>query len=202
VNFTVRPMRETDIPATVALQELAFPPPFDPEKLWSAEDLVVHLRFFPEGQWVAESDGKLIGSCSNSLISESRWQAHNNWEETTGGSQIQTFDPDGSTLYGLDISVAPQARRQGVGRAFYDQRFKLVREHGLARYGTGCRMPDFANSGFESPAAYAKMVQAGILTDRTLTPLLAYGLTFIMTVENYMEDPESGNAAALLEWIP
>jgi GNAT superfamily N-acetyltransferase len=195
-------MTESDIAEVVALQSVAFPPPFDPDKLWAARDLEVHLDLFPDGQWIAEIDGKVVGSCSNSLISESRWRVHENWDQTTGGAQIRTFDPEGSTIYGLDISVAPSARRLGIGRAFYNQRFQFVRERRLRRYGTGCRLPDFAASGLESPEAYVKAVQAGILTDRTLTPLLAYGLTFIMTIENYMEDPESGNAAALLEWIP
>ena len=43
---------------------------------------------------------------------------------------------------------------------------------------------------------------AGVRVDRVLTPLLRYNLTFIETHESYMEDEESGNAAALLEWTP
>jgi hypothetical protein len=46
------------------------------------------------------------------------------------------------------------------------------------------------------------MVVTRELTDRTLTPLLSYGLTFLGVIENYMEDVESGDAAALLEWLP
>ena len=38
--------------------------------------------------------------------------------------------------------------------------------------------------------------------DRTLSVLLRYGLKFLDVIENYMPDEESGNAAALLEWIP
>ncbi len=51
-------------------------------------------------------------------------------------------------------------------------------------------------------AQYARVVVEGKATDRTLTPLLRYGLGFVEVIENYMDDEESGNAAALLEWRP
>jgi GNAT superfamily N-acetyltransferase len=110
---------------------------------------------------------------------------------------------NGSTLYGLDITVHPDYRRQGIGRAFYDQRFDVVRRGAkLVRFGTGCRLPDFRSSGLACPADYAERVAGGMLTDRTLTPLLRYGLTYVGVIDNYMVDEESGDAAALLEWIP
>ena len=67
-------------------------------------------------------------------------------------------------------------------------------------------MPDYRNY-FETVASidvetYAARVVAGDVQDRTLTPLLRYGLRFIGVIKNYMEDLESANAGALLEWIP
>lgn len=195
-------MTDSDIAAVVGLQAAAFPPPFPPEQHWQSRHIAAHLARFPEGQFVAEIDGHVVGSCSNTLVSETVWQSHGSWIETVGGPSIEGFDPNGSTLYGLDITVHPDVRRRGVGRAFYEARYDFVRRHRLVRYGTGCRLPDFLASGVATPEQYAAEVIAGRRTDRTLTPLLRYGLTFIAVLRNYMPDVESANAAALLEWLP
>ena len=204
--FQIRPMQPEDVPQVVGLQKLAFPPPFSEDLHWDPEHLLRHIDVFPAGQFVAEADGKIVGSCSNAIISEKGWQAHGNWGATMGGPFIRYHDPAGSTLYGLDITVHPQYRRMGVGRGFYEDRYSLVRSLPLTRYGTGCRMPDYRNY-FEivSPIdveTYAQRVAAGEVEDRTLTPLLRYGLRYIGVIRNYMEDVESANAGALLEWTP
>lgn len=195
-------MQRSDIAAAVELQALAFPPPFDPDLLWAAEHLTRHLEIFPEGQWVGIRDGQLVGSCSNTRISEAVWRDSKTWDETTGGPFLETFDANGTTLYGLDVSVHPDYRRRGIGRLFYERRYQYGRQQALTRYGTGCRLPGFLASGLTDADQYVAEVARGDREDRTLTPLLRYGLRFIMTKENYMEDAESRNAAAILEWIP
>ncbi len=205
--MTVRvvPLQECHLEAAVELQRLAFPPPFDEELLWKAEHLLRHVALFPNGQFAAETeDGTLMGTCSNTRITEENWIAHQNWDTTVGGPFLTTYDPNGSTLYGLDISVHPAFRRMGVGRALYQARFDLVsRETGLVRYGTACRIPGYAphRSTF-NPEAYIQEVVQGTFSDPTLTPLLKMGLTYLETIADYMEDEESGNAAAMLEWKP
>lgn len=199
----VRSLTQGDIPAVVALQRLCFPAPFSEEYLWTECHLIAHLMKFPEGQLVAEVNGQVVGSASAVRISEANWHAHASWEATVGGFEFDHFDADGSTLYGADISVDPRFRGMGIGRALYAARFNLVRQLGLIRYGTACRMPDFqTKAAGMSPSAYAFAVREGGHADRTLTPLLRYGLSLVTVLEDYMEDEESGNAAALLEWTP
>jgi hypothetical protein len=53
-----------------------------------------------------------------------------------------------------------------------------------------------------SKEEFVRRVIQGDCVDRTLTALLRYGLSWLEIVENYMEDEESGNSAALLEWKP
>jgi len=199
-------MRREHVAGVVALQRFAFPPPFPEDQLWGADHLTRHIELFPEGQFVMVVDGLVVGSCSNTLISEERWQAHEDWSGLVGGPFLDAFDAKGSTLYGLDISVHPEYRRLGLGRRFYEARFQFVRERGLTRYGTGCRLPDYRAFADARPDvdvhAYGALVHDGKATDRTLTPLLRYGLTFLEVVEDYMQDDESANAAALLEWRP
>ena len=200
-GVTIRPTSLADVPAVVGLQAAAFPPPFPPEYHWNAQAIESHIRHFPEGQFVAERDGQVVGSCGNDIVTEARWQAHGSWTETVGAYDLSDFTGEGNTLYGMDITVRPDARRRGVGRAFYQARFELCRARGLVRYGTGCRMPDFRASGVPTQEEYAREVVAGRRADRTLTPLLRYGLTFVAVVRGYMNDVESGDAGALLERI-
>lgn len=204
-EVTVRAMTQADVDAVVALQPLAFPPPFDPELLWEADHLRRHLQVFPDGQFVAVHQGRIVASCSNTRIPEQLWQAHGSWSDTVGGPMLDSFDPEGTTLYGLDISVHPEHQGQGVGRKLYQARFRFVRQQGLLRYGTACRMPNFASGGEAlglSLEEFAQRVVQGATTDRTLTPLLRMGLRFESVIRDYMDDAESGNAAALLSWQP
>lgn len=204
--FQIRPMTTSDVEGVAKLQKLAFPPPFSEDLHWDIEHLLRHVEVFPTGQFVAIREDQIVGSCSNAIISEERWQGHGSWGATVGGPYIRNHSDFGSTLYGLDITVAPSSRRLGIGRAFYAARYQFVRSYSLIRYGTGCRLPDYqthcATLGPISTEQYANMVVTRELTDRTLTPLLSYGLTFLGVIENYMEDVESGDAAALLEWLP
>lgn len=189
-----------DIYGAVALQRACFPEPFPEELLWQAVHLENHLRRFPEGQFVALDHGKVIASCTNMLVSDKDWDAHLSWEEQTGGLMLTRHNPTGKTLYGIDISVHPDYRGRGIAKSLYQKRYDLVRAQQLTRYGTVCRMPDYAASGMNSPAEFADAVAAGLTQDRTLTPLLKMGLDYGGIIPDYMEDEESGNAGAILTW--
>lgn len=206
MSLAIVPMSPEHLDGAVALQRACFPPPFPEDLLWSRGHLERHLELFPAGQFVAVEGAKVVASASSTRISEQNWIAHKSWDETVGGPLLTTFDADGSTLYGLDISVHPDYRGKGLGLDLYKMRFELVQVLGLIRYGTACRLPDFRTyqnlySGL-TVEEYAENVVRGNTQDRTLTPLLRYGLTFRGVIHDYMDDYESDNSAALLEWRP
>lgn len=198
--LTFRRMCESDLGGVAALQRACFPEPFPLDLLWNESHLANHVNLFPEGQFVALFEGRIVASCTNMRVSDATWEAHLPWEEVTGGLFLPNHDNAGMTLYGIDISVHPDFRGQGIARRLYGMRFDLVSELKLTRYGTVCRMPDFADSGLRSPESYASQVVAGTKVDRTLTPLLKMGLAFEGVIEEYMDDEESGNAGAILSW--
>jgi GNAT superfamily N-acetyltransferase len=199
-------MAPCDFGGVVALQRACFPPPFPEGLLWTEDHLASHLRRFAEGQFVAVSNGQVIGSASSLLIGEDVWSAHSDWETTTGGHFFAGHDPTGTTLFGADVSVDPLWRGQGVGRALYEARFALVRKLGLARFGTACRIPDWLEWSLahrdSSKQAYVLAVVRGEARDRTLSPLLRIGLRHRGVIEGHMDDAESGDAAVVLEWTP
>lgn len=192
-------MRADDIPGVVGLQRECFPAPFPEEFLWSPEHLGSHLTKFADGQFIAvDSNGAICGSASNCLIDEETWAAHLSWEATVGGFHFDNHNPCGKVLYGADISVHPDYRRQGIGRMLYGSRFALV-DRLRVRYATVCRLPNYCDHAHLTVRDYAERVATGTLIDRTMTPLLKIGLSFRGIIEDYMEDEESGNSGAILE---
>lgn len=205
----VRQMTLEDIPGAVALQRACFPPPFPEELLWRAEHLVRHVELFPSGQFVAvDIDGEVWASATTVILADDHYLRHGNWDESVGGPFLTAHDPTGTTLYGVDISVHPEARRQGIGRRLYHARYMLTRQLGLKRYATACRLPDFRAWRTEQTDLvddldrYIVLVERDEVRDRTLTPLLRMGLDPVAGLVDYMEDEESLNCAALLEWLP
>ena len=210
MSFEVCQTRLEDATGVAALQRLCFPEPFPEDLLWKAEHIAHHIALFHEGQFVVKHQGLVIGSTTNALIDEDHFQAHLPWEETIGGLHLTQHDPAGCTLYGVDISVHPDWRSKGIGRALYQARFDFVRNERLTRYATGCRVPGFREwltqrslaKSLEALNEYLSLVQMNQLNDRTLTPLLKMGVTLVRGQLDYMEDEESLNCAALLEWTP
>ena len=201
--MTLRPTRVEDAEAVAALQPLAFPPPFNPAYHWQAKHIRAHVLNFPEGQFVAEDEGQVVASSSNVLISEETWTEH---RETGRHPYSVNFPPpedEATTLYGADIAVHPDFRRRGIAREIYVARFSLVQRLRLIRYGTACRMPDYAahGKGLEQ-SRYALAVVEGRLSDRTMTPLLRMGLTYLGIIPSTWPDIESGGASAVVVWRP
>lgn len=198
-------MERAHIAGVVGLQSACFPPPFPPELLWSEAHLMRHLELFPEGQFVAiASSGVVVGSASGLVLSEEQWLRHADWETTVGGHYLEAHDPHGTTFFGADVSVHPDWRGIGVARAMFQARFELVRTMGLKRYGTACRIPGWrewslANAGADQEV-YCRLVANGETMDSTMTPLTRMGLRWTGLVRGHMEDYESGDAAAILEW--
>lgn len=201
-SLSIESLSEATIEGVVRLQRLCFPPPFPEELLWTSSHLKEHLQRFPEGQFVAKIGDKVVGSATSLIISEENWDSHRSWEETVGGHGLRRHDPDGTTLYGVDISVDPGHRGRGVARALYQERFRLADQLSLLRYGTACRLPgvrDWKRTTGRSVQDYTTEVINGRIIDSTLTPLLRLGLSLVGVIENYMDDAESLNAAALLQ---
>lgn len=201
LGVQVRPATRADVPGIVRLQKLCFPDPFPEELLWQPKHIESHLRLFAAGQWVAVMGDKVVGSATNMLVERPDWNAHLPWETITGGLHLTNHRARGGVLYGIDISVAPNVRGKGIAKMLYAARFEYVRSNRLWGYGTVCRLPGLLASGL-SAEEYANDVAKGKRIDPTLTPLLKQGLSYRGLIEGYMEDEESLNCGAILEWRP
>ncbi|HZG84996.1 GNAT family N-acetyltransferase [Paenibacillus sp.] len=201
MKAVIRNYGPDDFDALIDIQRECFPPPFPSELWWTKEQLASHVRLFPEGAVCVEADGKLVGSMTGLIVQYDPAEAAHTWAETTGEGTISTHDPNGDTLYIVDVSVRPGYRQYGFGKAMAYALYHLVVEKKLKRLLGGGRMSGYHRYADElSAEEYAEAVVAGRLKDPVITFLLRCGRTPVRVVPNYLEDEESRNYALLMEW--
>ncbi|MFZ0475162.1 MAG: GNAT family N-acetyltransferase, partial [Halobacillus sp.] len=123
----VRHMQEKDIEQIFELQQVCFPN-MEP---WKRDHLESHLKIFPEGQFVVEFDGQIIGSCSSLVVNFDEYDDRHTWDDITDKGYITNHDPDGYNLYGIEVMVHPGYRGMKIGRRLYEARKDLARELNL-----------------------------------------------------------------------
>lgn len=197
----IRNYTATDFEQLIEVQRECFPPPFPSELWWTPGQLSSHVERFPEGAVCVEADGKVVGSMTGLLIRWDPEEKRHTWAETTGEGSISTHDPQGDTLYIVDISVMPKYRQFGFGKAMTHAMYHLVIERRLKRLLGGARMSGYHRLADRLTAAqYAEEVIAGRLSDPVVTFLLRCGRMPVRVVPNYLDDEESRNYALLMEW--
>lgn len=195
-----RRMRIADIQAVQKLEAASFPSiPVD--KHWKPDMLRAHIKKFPEGQFVADLDGWIVGSSTALRVPLERALRHHRWTEITGGGYLTTHDPKGDVIYGTEIMVHPEARRAGIAKKLYRLRKDLAKQLNARALVTGGRIPGYAKHATKMTAReYVRSVIKGERTDRTLSAQLAAGFTVAAVMANYITDENSLNHATLLVW--
>lgn len=197
----VRARRPADFPAIRALAERVYPQAIHPpEAVWTEMLLASHLHFFPEGQLVVEgADGILLADSSTLRVDQRQALAPHTWDEITGEGSLSTHDPEGDTLYGVDVMVDPSVQGAGIGAHLYRARFDLARSLGCTAFTAGARIPGYgAVAGRLSVEQYVEEVVAGTRFDPTLSRQLQQGFQTVSILPNYFRDPESLDFAVLI----
>lgn len=198
-NIRIRQMEMDDFDQVVGLQLACFPN----MKPWGREHISAHLETFPEGQLVVEVDGDVVASCSSLIIDFDEYEDGHTWMDVAGEGYISNHDPDGDTLYGIEIMVHPDYRGMKLARRLYDARKQLCRERNLKRIVVGGRIPGYAAVKEEmTPREYVERVQRRDVFDPVLTAQLANGFSLKRIIRSYLStDTESAGYATLLEWV-
>lgn len=201
LKAVVRNYNEKDFPGLINVQKQSFPPPFPEELWWNTEQLLNHITLFPDGALCIEIEGEVVGSMTSLLVDFNDKHAQHTWEEITDNGYIRTHNPAGKTLYVVDISVSPPYRKLGLGKWLMFSMYEVVIHKGFERLLGGGRMPGYHKKRKEmTPEDYLESVVKGEIKDPVITFLLRCGRTPVQVVENYLEDEESCNYAALMEW--
>jgi ribosomal protein S18 acetylase RimI-like enzyme len=201
VPAVIRNYEEKDFPGLIRVQQESFPPPFPSELWWNTEQLHNHVTLFPEGALCIEVNGEIAGSMTGLLVDFDPDHPEHTWEEITDNGYIRNHNPNGNTLYVVDISVRPSYRKLGLGKWLMLSMYDVVVHKGLERLLGGGRMPGYRKKANEmTPEQYLEAVVKGELKDPVITFLLRCGRTPVRVVPNYLEDEESYNYGTLMEW--
>ena len=111
MTLRVRNYTLADWPGLHRIQRECFPPPFPEDQTWTYEQIASHMKYFPDGCFCVEEDGELVGSCTALIVQYDPNHLDHKWNDVMGGGFLNTHNPQGDTLYGVDISVRP-ARRE------------------------------------------------------------------------------------------
>ncbi|MCW5771195.1 MAG: GNAT family N-acetyltransferase [Rhodospirillaceae bacterium] len=198
-TLMVRNARPGDIPAVVDLTARVY----GDIGSYSPEMILGQLTSFPEGQFVAEYEGKIVGYCATERIAEAAAMRDHTWREITGNGFASRHDPNGDYLYGIEMSVDRKFRGLRIGQRLYTVRKRLCEELRLRGIVFGGRLPGLSRRIRQvgTAEAYVEKVLAGTLRDATMTFQLRNGFEFVRLLKNYFPgDTESLGYAALLQW--
>ena len=197
----IRSMKEKDISGIIDLQKESFPIMAAEGVVWKPEHLQAHIKLFPEGQFCAEYNGKIVGSCSSLIINlEPEYKEHT-WRDACGDSFYKNHNPKGDSLYGSDVSTHPKYRRLGIATKLYDVRKRLAIKLNLRRIIAGGRILNYCEYATNMSALeYVQKVMKKEIKEPVLSFQLRNGFKFIKILPNYLKDPRSLNYATFIEW--
>lgn len=201
-RIRIRPWTEADISGIVACHRAVYGHLYEEAELYGRRKYEMQFRAFPEGQFLAELNGQVVGYATSIIVQlddDDHWYTY---RELTGSGTFSTHTPSGDTLYGADIAVHPDFRRRGVSNRLYQKRRQLMRKYNLRRMVAYGRIPDYHRvSGKMTAEAYVRAVVAGDMWDSALNAHLAAGYQVKRLLLDYMEDEDSLNYTTWLEML-
>lgn len=201
-RIRLRLAKVSDLAALVDLNKLAYPAMAEEDQVWTRAHLAQHQKVFPEGQIVAELDGRLVGAVSTLIVHMGLdpYRPHT-YAGITDGGYFHNHDPQGDTLYGADVYVHPETRGLGVGAVLYEARRQLCKARNLKRILAGGRLHGYSEYVDRmTPDQYVSAVERGELFDSVLSFQLREGFVVRGILRHYLFDPHSRNFASLIEW--
>ncbi len=192
-KIKLRNFLKKDYKSITELQKLCFPE----MRPWSEEQFDSMMKIFPEGQFCIEYDSKIVASCCSLIINREDYAENASWHDLTNHGYITNHDPDGDTLYGMEIMVHPDYRQMKLSRRLYQARKDLVRERNL-----GGRIPNYHK--YKEEMNVEKYV-AGVIDRKIYDPVLtaqtANEFVLKRVLPDYLpNDQESGGYGTFLEW--
>ena len=197
-DIKIRKLNMKDYDQVVCLQLKCFPT----MKPWLKAHLESQINMFPEGQLCIEHNKAIIASSSSLIVDIEIYNKEHSWFEISDHGYIRNHDPEGDTLYGIEIMVDPEYQGNGLSRKLYDARKKLAHKYNLRRIVLGGRIPGHANHRDKlTVEEYIDQVASKSLFDPVLSVQLANGFILKRVIDKYLEmDEDSAGYATYLEW--
>jgi len=194
----VRQLTMDDYEELIEMQALCFPG----MATWSRDQIESQVNLFPEGQLAIEYEEELVASASSLIVDFDEYEDWQDWKVIADSGYIRNHDPDGDTLYGIEIMVHPEYRGLKLARRLYEERKRIAREHNLRRIIIGGRLPNYGKHAAElSASEYVEEVMQKNIFDPVLTTQIANGFRLVRLIPDYFPtDTDSRGYATFLEW--
>ena len=198
-KLIIRQARAADAPAIARLSVKVY----SVGDAFTRAEIRGQINNFPEGQFVAEYEGKVVGHCATMVLTAEQAFAPHDWEEISAGGYGRPPAEAGEVLYGFEVCVDPDYRRLRIGQRLYRKRKELCQELELKGIAFAGRMPGYARRkrSYPTPEDYLQAVLARKVRDAVITFQLGEGYEPRGILANYIPtDKESGGNAVLMFW--
>ena len=198
-RMVIRNATPQDVKAIIALVKRVYPDdyPYTPGMIRG------QIVTFPEGQFLVEYDGGVVGYAASFVIDEATAMNQHSWEVITGGGYGSRHDPNGAWLYGMEVCVDPTMRRLRIGQRLYDARQRLCEVLELNGVVFGGRMPGWARRkrAYPDPMDYIDAVKDRKVDDPVIAFHIRAGFEPIGVLKDYLPtDKASGGYATHMVW--
>lgn len=184
-----------------AIQRASFPSLAE-EEIMTAAHYTAQIKRFPEGQFAILNNTGLAVACSTDFRTKVDFDNfQHRYIDAVDHNWLGKHDPKGDWLYGADIGVLPEYRRQGLATMLYHARHDLVRRLNLRGHVAGGMLKGYGKYKDEMPVEdYVERVTAGEMFDPTLSIQLKRGFKVHGVIQNYVDDPSCDGKAAFIVW--
>jgi predicted amidohydrolase/ribosomal protein S18 acetylase RimI-like enzyme len=170
---------------------------------YSKGSLRGQINNFPDGQFVAVVDERVVGYCATFQVTEAIGLKPHTWVEITGNGYASRHNPQGDWLYGMEVCVDPEYRGYRIGQRLYNERKRLCETLGLKGIVFAGRLPTLRRrlKKGDSVEDYVQQVVEKKLRDPVLSFQLRNGFEVIGIIPHYLAaDRDSLGYAVHLAW--
>ena len=139
-KIIIRQARVDDIEAILLVEKKAWP-----ENLRASREMYQsRLGTFPQGNLVAETEGKIEGVVVSQIMHFNSIPDISSWSKATDYGYINnSHNPEGNSFYGVNLSVCHQSQSR-VAITLLEAVGKLAIRHNFKQIVLGGRIPSFA----------------------------------------------------------
>ena len=198
-KLLIRPARASDARAVARLSVKVY----GRAEAFTSAEIRGQINNFPEGQFVADYEGAIVGHCATMVLTEEQAFSPHDWEEISAGGYGRPPADGGDVLYGFEVCVDPAYRRLRIGQRLYRKRKELCQDLELKGIAFAGRMPGFARRKrtYPTPEEFLQAVLDRKVRDSVISFQLSEGYEPRGILPDYIpSDKESGGNAVLMYW--